>query len=293
MIKRILPLAVIFACTTLAWIILGSTILARTYSPMSDNLKSRVVASWGTEQKQAPPSASYHREVVHVVEDNKGGTNTVAALETIPLAVDASNIDVTLDLSHRQKGLLWYSTYAVAFAGDYSFTNSSGTRIRTSRSSLIFRRAKQFYDDLVMSVDGQPLPMTTTNDGAYGNWPVPAGSAVTLHTAYRSQGLDTWRYDFGEGVSQIRNFTLDHAHTNFKGIDFPQNTISPTTKTETPGRLELDLELQEHGFRIPDRNGDAGKAATRAACRANQFLCACFAILFLLSDIHHHYSARH
>ena len=33
MIRRILPLAVIFACTSFAWIILGTTILARTYSP--------------------------------------------------------------------------------------------------------------------------------------------------------------------------------------------------------------------------------------------------------------------
>ena len=77
MIRRILPLAVIFACTSVAWIILGATILARTYSPMSDDLKSRVAASWGTEQKQSPPTASYHREVVRVVEDDKGGTKTI------------------------------------------------------------------------------------------------------------------------------------------------------------------------------------------------------------------------
>ncbi len=100
--------------------------------------------------------------------------------------------------------------------------------------------------------------MTSTKDGAYGNSLVPAGKTVTLHTAYRSQGLDTWRYDFGEGVSQIRNFTLN-MHTNFKGIDFPENTISPTTKTETPNGWELDLELQKHGLRISNRNGDARK----------------------------------
>ena len=61
---------------------------------------------------------------------------------------------------------------------------------------------------------------------------------MKLHTAYRSQGLDTWRYDFGEGVSQIRNFTLN-MHTNFKSIDFPENTISPTTKTETANGWDL------------------------------------------------------
>ena len=287
MIRRILPLAVIFACTSFAWIILGTTILARTYSPMAENLKSRVAASWGTEQKQAPPAALYHREVVRVVEDNKGATRTITANETVPLALDASNIDVTLDLSHRQKGLLWYSTYAVGFTGDYSFTNSSGADQNVT-FKLNFPASEAVYDDLVMSVDNQPLPMTSTNDGAYGNSLVPAGKTVTLHTAYRSQGLDTWRYDFGEGVSQIRNFTLN-MHTNFKGIDFPENTISPTTKTETSERVELNVELQKYGLRISNRDGDAQKAAARAARRTDQFLRSRFAVLLFLSDFYHHH----
>jgi hypothetical protein len=233
MIKRILPLAVIFACTSVAWIILGATILDRTYSPMSDELKSRVAASWGTDQKQSPPVASYHREVVHTDENGKKTTTT----ETVPLALDASNIAVTLDLSHRQKGLLWYSTYAVAFTGDYSFTNSSG-QDQTITFLLRFPAQQAVYDDLVMSANNQPLSMTSTKDGVYGNMFVPAGKEVLLHTAYRSQGLDSWRYDFGPGVSQIHNFALN-MHTNFKDIDFPENTISPTMKTETPKGWDL------------------------------------------------------
>jgi Inner membrane protein CreD len=236
MIRRILPLAVIFACTSVAWVILGATILARTYSPVSDELKSRVAASWGTEQKQSPPSASYQRAVIRTVEDDKG-TRTITKSETVPLAVDASNIDVTLDLSHRQKGLLWYSTYAVAFTGDYSYTNSSG-QDQNVTFALLFPASQAVYDDLVMSIDNQPLPMTSTKYGAYGNATVAAGKSVMLHTGYRSQGLDTWRYDFGEGVSQIRNFTLT-MHTNFKNIDFPENTISPTAKRETAKGWDL------------------------------------------------------
>ena len=33
-------------------------------------------------------------------------TKTITKSETVPLAVDAKVIDVTLDLAHRQKGLL-------------------------------------------------------------------------------------------------------------------------------------------------------------------------------------------
>jgi hypothetical protein len=67
---------------------------------------------------------------------------------------------------------------------------------------------------------------------------VAAGKTAVLHAGYRSRGLDSWRYDFGKGVSQIRNFTLN-VRTNFKGIDFPENTISPTTKRETDKGWDL------------------------------------------------------
>ncbi|MDA2914797.1 hypothetical protein MYX77_12765, partial [Acidobacteriia bacterium AH_259_A11_L15] len=55
---------------------------------------------------------------------------------------------------------------------------------------------------------------------------------------YRSQGLDTWHYHFGDKVTQVRNFSLKIT-TNFKGIDFPENTLSPTKKTETVDGWDL------------------------------------------------------
>ena len=41
------------------------------------------------------------------------------------LPLESSKINVDLDLQHRQKGLLWYSTYKVAFSGVYGFRNTS------------------------------------------------------------------------------------------------------------------------------------------------------------------------
>ncbi len=64
MIKRIAALTFIFACTSVAWMILGATIFARTDSPTSSDLKSRVAASWGTQQTQSPPTASYSYDTV-------------------------------------------------------------------------------------------------------------------------------------------------------------------------------------------------------------------------------------
>jgi inner membrane protein CreD len=235
-IKRIAALSFIFVCTSIAWIILGTTIFARSDSPVSSELKSRVASSWGTPQQQSPPAASYNHQVVTKVETDHG-SKEVETTENVPLPVDASKIDVALNLKHRQKGLLWYSTYAVAFDGDYTFTNSSN-QDHDVLFRLPFPASQAIYDDLVMSADDQLLVVTNSSAGATGSAHVAAGQTVVLHAGYRSQGLDSWQYNFGEGVSQIRNFTL-HMRTNFKDIDFPENTMSPTTKTESNGGWDL------------------------------------------------------
>jgi inner membrane protein involved in colicin E2 resistance len=236
MIKRIGALVFIFVCTSIAWLVLGATIVSRSYSPLSDELKSRVASNWGTAQDQAPPKATYRREYMRSVETAKE-TKLIASTEIVPLTLDATKVDVTLDLEHRQKGLLWDSTYTVAFAGDYNFTNSSG-QDQDVTFQLCFPSKQAVYDDLLMSVDDQPLTVKNANDSAFGSLRVPAGKTVVLHASYRSQGLDTWRYNFGDGVSQIRNFTLN-VHTNFRDIDFPENTLSATTKRETSQGWDL------------------------------------------------------
>lgn len=232
MIKRIGALVFIFVCTTVAWLILGATIFSRTYSPMSDELRSRVAASWGTAQEQSPPTVSYQHEAVHVDLDGTGKiTKQWQTTDTVPFVLETSKVDVAIDLEHRQKGLLWYSTYKVAFGGDYTYTNSTGED-RDVTFRLTFPSQQAAYDDLAMTVDGRPLNIQSGDGGAFGITNVSVGKTVIFHASYRSQGLDSWRYKFGDGVSQVSNFTLN-MHTNFKNIDFPENTISPTAKQET------------------------------------------------------------
>jgi inner membrane protein involved in colicin E2 resistance len=256
MIKRIGALVFIFVCTSIAWAILGSTIFERTYSPLSGELKSRVAASWGTAQEQTPPTASYLRELIRL-ESDKTSVKEIKTTTTAPLNLEASKIDVALDLEHRQKGLLWYSTYAVTFLGDYSFTNTSGSA-QDVTFYLSFPSQQAVYDDLAMSLDNQPIIVKNAGPGVQGTAQVAAGKTGVLHVGYRSQGLDSWRYKFGEGVSQIHNFSLT-MHTNFKDVDFPENTISPTAKQETGNGWNLSWNYKnfvsgyEIGMAMPEK----------------------------------------
>ncbi|MBM3767296.1 MAG: hypothetical protein FJW32_18050, partial [Acidobacteria bacterium] len=125
MIGKILAICTIFIGTSVAWMILGGTIHSRTHSSDA-RMVSRVQSIWGAEQNQAAPHAYYATEAEYeetVVENNQ--TRLIRRKRDVQVAVpvSSSKIDVKLDLDHRKKGLLWYSTYTVAFAGEYSFQN--------------------------------------------------------------------------------------------------------------------------------------------------------------------------
>ena len=143
MVKRIVAIAFIFICTTVAWIILGGTIFQRTQSS-DQTLRGRVGSTWGTSQMQRAPVAFIERIETRVVEtpfrrmppDRELGpqpTTTSAGRPTetvrtrVPLALDQTRVAVDFDLEHRRKGLLWYSTYEVAFAGTFRFRNTAAS----------------------------------------------------------------------------------------------------------------------------------------------------------------------
>ncbi|MDQ3135374.1 MAG: hypothetical protein M3Q76_11290, partial [Acidobacteriota bacterium] len=67
MVKRITAIALIFACASAAWAILGATIFSRTYAT-DQNLEHRVVSLWGAPHSQSPPVATYEQLVPKTVE---------------------------------------------------------------------------------------------------------------------------------------------------------------------------------------------------------------------------------
>jgi len=240
MTKRIIAIAFIFVCTSVAWAILGGTLFARTYDSGSSS-SSRVESTWGTQQNQAPPAASFVTKTSRTEETLENGKKVLKTIEeehTNPLPLESSSVDVNLDLEHRQKGLLWYSTYKVAFAGTYLFRNISD-HDQNVTFMLPFPTNQAIYDDLSFLVDGQSVELVNANSTTSATTKIGAGKSVELKVGYRSQGLNEWRYNFGQAnVAQVRDFTL-RMKTNFKDIDFPENSLSPSTKKETNSGWDL------------------------------------------------------
>jgi hypothetical protein len=255
MVKRIIAIFFIFICAAVAWIILGATIFSRTYAS-DQEMESRVADIWGAPHNQTPPTATIEQP------PPKPGTNgvgtappsqvVVSSQETAvaQLPLESSRIDVGFNLEHRQKGLLWYSTYKVRFSGLYTFRNTSNQE----RVTFTFRfpTNQAIYDDLIFTSDNAPLTLiNNAQNEVTGTAQVAPGKTVTLQVSYRSQGLNEWRYSFGGPVAQVKDFSL-RMTTDFKEIDFPQNTLSPSEKRQTSDGWELAWSYKNlvSGFQI-------------------------------------------
>ena len=251
-IKRIIAILCIFAVTTIAWMLLGATIFERTNDQVL-RLRSKVASNWGAPQEQAAPTASYplfttQREIYD--EGGKPKAKTVTKREDIFLPLDSTRANVGLQLDHRLKGLLWYSTYRVDFLGEYTFHNPA-RQAQEVEFVFPFPAEQAIYDNVTFSLNGKPQEFRNEKNTARTSVSVAAGETVALKVTYISQGQAEWHYRFGEEVSQVRDFHLTMS-TNFKDIDFPDNTLSPTGKEQTPDgwRLQWSYKNLLSGYKI-------------------------------------------
>jgi inner membrane protein involved in colicin E2 resistance len=292
MLKRILAIIAIFACTCVAWMILGTSIYLRTENAGSE-LSSRVASTWGTAQEQHPPVASYVTKVTKTVETEENGqkikkTETRDVTNMVPL--DSSQIVADLHIDYRQKGLLWFSTYRAGFAGNYTFRNPTGQE-ETFTIRLPLPSKQAVYDGMEISLDGQVLPLDFGGAEAIARGALKANATGVVRIAYRSQGQDNWSYKFSSGdeVARVRNLHL-LVKTDFGGFDFPENSLSPTEKRQTSEGWELKWDYQNlvSGFNIALRMPQKlqpGPLAGRISYFAPVPLFFFFFLVFILSTL--------
>ena len=292
MIKRIAAILGIFACTCVAWIILGTSIFYRTDN-LEPVLSARVGSTWGTTQAQKPPTATYYTDAlrrVKVEEDGKKVEKEERYSLAHPVELASSRVAADFQIDYRKKGLLWFSTYKVAFGGEYTFKNPTGVEEAfTIRLPLPAKQA--VYDNLELTVDGAPLALTSSGQDVSAIARVAPNATANLKVGYRSQGLDQWSYQFsnGEEVARINDFHL-LVKTNFDGFDFPENTLSPTEKRQSGSGWELKWDYQNlvSGFNVAlkmPQKLQPGPLAGKISYFAPVSLFFFFFLIFILSTL--------
>jgi len=215
-VSRLIAVILIFVCVVIAWGILGTSVFFRTeFGDLDDALERQVEGLWGTAHLQKAP-------VVTLV--TQGGSAANVELES-------SEIDVGLELEHRRKGLLWYATYKVNFDGAYTFLNPMDEPV-TATAIFEFPGSSPEWDNFEFRVqDVHVTPKGNTGNNLTATVELAPGEEGNIHISYRSRGMDKWMYSFGDGVIAVKNFHLT-VNTGFDGFDFPDGTISPSSKQQ-------------------------------------------------------------
>ncbi|MBT4497702.1 MAG: hypothetical protein HOC74_08270 [Gemmatimonadetes bacterium] len=287
MTRRIIAIGFVFCCCTLAWILLGGTVTFRTHR-QDARLRDAVGQLWGTSQIQRAPllywteSESAHTPAAYLRE-----TENPEERNFLPLL--SSRIDVDLQLDHRRKGLLWYSTYRVDFDAAYRVENSTPEPRR-----LIFDfplpSSQAVYDGFTLAVGDTEVPAPTILSGRLLHaLQLQPGQSQTLRLSYRSQGLDEWRYRFGNQTEKVDDFQLT-VHTDFDRIDFPRQTISPLQEETTATgwkliwRYDRLLTGADLGLALPQKL-NPGPWVSQVCFAAPISLFLFFFLLFLITTI--------
>jgi hypothetical protein len=288
--KKITAIIFILICTSAAWMILGASVSMRT-TGSDEQLGMEVAKLWGDVQYQYPPDFAYTYEGYQDRIDEKTGRitrETVMLNGTLP--IEASDITADFSLDYRKKGLLWYSTYLVAFDGTYRAINDTG------KDDIIiithkFPAASAEYDDFHVYVNGNEVEkLNWSSEGVTTDVRVAPGQELTFRVVYKSRGLTEWNYLFGQAsVEEVRDFTMKIT-TDFSGLDFPAGTISPTKKETTSSGTALMWDFTDRitgnhiGITMPARV-NPGPMAERMTFFAPVSLLFFFFIIFLITTL--------
>jgi inner membrane protein involved in colicin E2 resistance len=223
MLKNIFALGVIFCGAALAWLILGATLVQRTQT--SDEAQSAKLSSqWGSPQTQPAPQITARVAVDTYNADKK---RSERSYNDVAVPLRSSRIDVALELEQRRKGLLWYNLYDIGFHARYGIRND--TPVRHLTLHFPFPSNGGTYTNVRCSIGGRRIGDATGLAHGTISFALDPGRQTTIDVGYLSRGMQSWTYGFGEGVQSIDDFAMTMT-TNFDAIDFPPQTLLPSTE---------------------------------------------------------------
>lgn len=271
--KRLLSIGFIWGMCAVAWMILGSTIQVRT-GGSSGELTSEVHRLWGPPLRLAPPTAHWtqtrnvEETVVHYAPNGTPVSNVISRPQQVPvwLGLVGTDAEVDLALEQRQKGLLWFPTYALGFRASYVFENTDAEPREVTLSFAI--PADNVGIDGFEVTDAEGAPVKYEISGGAAEWKARfgPGEQKRFALALRTRGTSSWHYALAQG-GEVKDFKL-RLTTDFEEVDFPPGTVSPTRHSRAEGRWSGDWEFRSLissasiGLTLPQRL-NPGEVASR------------------------------
>jgi hypothetical protein len=293
-VQRLVGIALVFVAAWAGWIVLGTVTLVRT-NEQEGRLASQVAELWGAPQTQTAPVLTFRWKEKRNVEktslvDGKV-TKTTEVVEdesSCGESLASTRISANLHLDERRKGLLWYPLYGVDFDGRWTYVHSESV---PGELDITFRfpDPNGLYDDFHLVVGDTDWSRSVQPQNGVVSVPIDVkpGQTVSIQVAYRSRGLESWRYSPGTEVARLSDFQL-LMKTDFRDVDFPPLTMAPSAKLETADGWDLSWQFEQviTGFQIGmlmPRHIQPGELASALAFSAPISLLFFFLFLFTLS----------
>ena len=239
---RVMAIVAIYFLACVGWTILGTVTEYRS-EELANRLGMAVNNLWGTKLVQSAPHFSVE----------------IPGTKKVRYIMPAQNdINVSLDLEYRKKGLIWYSTYVTNFSASYVIKNAEEVSQKV-RFHFNFPAAGATYDAFSLLVDGKKvLSPINTNRGLSEIVEIEPSKTKTFVVSYRTRGLDEWRYRLAPTTGRVQNFSLK-AKTNFLGVDYPEGSLSPMKAEKSKDGLSLQWQAsdlitnQDVGIVVPQK----------------------------------------
>ena len=214
-ISHLIGIVSIFLATCVAWFFLGAAMHHRTQEQAGKS-GERIADGWG------PPLVQAHPTAWHAAPGTSNGRR--------PLAMTTSDITVDLSFDPLRRGLTNHRTYAVDFRATYQVVNTTPVS-QTVYVMFDLPNESTSYENFSFALGDGGDSRRSPRDGSLSEAVVlPAGGSTSLVVTYRARGTDQWRYHFNDN-SRVSNFRLN-MKTDFREIDFPNGTGSPTNRRQ-------------------------------------------------------------
>ncbi len=217
-----------------AWVTLGSTIVART-GESSSALNSEVQQLWGPPLVQQPPRAVW-KEIVRRKERMTSYGPQGQLIEQMvekevdvehPIALVRSEVRASLEQRDRKKGLLWFPTYDIDFRAGYGFVNDTPEERDIVIHFPLAAGSAVFDGFAIEQADGQPISSTVAGGDATLVAKMKSGARRDIVVRYRSRGTGKFGYALTAGTGRVQDFSLA-LDTNVAAVDFEAGSLSPS-----------------------------------------------------------------
>jgi hypothetical protein len=150
-----------------------------------------------------------------------------------------------------------------------------------------FPSSQTIYDDFEYMVENiEVIPKGSLREGLETVVQIPSGEEGIIHIAYKSRGLDSWKYSFADNIITVKNFSLNLI-SNLNEYNFPAGTISASTKTKSKNGWALTWEFDKMvsdfdvGIEMPNRK-NPGPLVSRMSYFAPISLMFYFIVLIVI-----------